>query len=190
MSRRDCRQGVDGAKGLPSNVRSPRVTVPCQSQGNPLVDAVAGINPNKKFHDAANSTPIPPARSTLMNATNVADFATQSTLKAADGGNVATGTHILGYKADFQKRSSQASRIAGEVDKENTPAPTGRRASGVGLGMGINNARNVSEEMGNVVYIGTGDAPVSKGKKERKSKRKSDGLTPLLALFFSCLLSR
>ncbi|KAM6503587.1 Pkinase domain containing protein [Amanita muscaria] len=83
------------------------------------------------------------------------------------------GPHIAGYsKLDVQKRTSHISRTSGEADKENRTATipsTGRRASGVGLGMGLNNVREVGEEMGNVVYIGTGNTPAGKSK-ERKRK--------------------
>ena len=82
--------------------------------------------------------------------------------------------HNVEPKDHGRKRAPQVDNRGAE-DKENQGIPTtggvpgARRASGVGLGI----ARDVCNEMGNVIYIGTGNTPVAKGKKERKSKRKS-----------------
>ncbi|KAF8629035.1 hypothetical protein AX15_003595 [Amanita polypyramis BW_CC] len=80
-------------------------------------------------------------------------------------------------KDSGQKRHLHFQSSGGE-DKENQSrtaenaptVPPARRASGIGLGMGIGGARDICQEMGNVIYIGTGNTPVPKGKKERKNK--------------------
>lgn len=174
ISPRDCRQSLDAIRGSPSNIRSPRASF--YSQDKPSATATADPSIQKIVSADLMSTPVIPARSRLRNSGNASEFMTHSSGKAFSSSNATPGPHIAGYsKLDVQKRSSHISRTSGEADKENqsnrtaTIPSTGRRASGVGLGMGLNNVREVGEEMGNVVYIGTGNTPAGKSK-ERKKK--------------------
>ena len=131
---------------VPFDVRSPRTHIRAQMNENPPLNVTPSLG-------AAPLAPTNPSHYTKAR-------------------------HDVEPKDRGRNRAPQFDNRGAE-DKENQGipitgcAPGARRASGIGLGIGIGNARDVCNEMGNVLYIGTGNTPVAKGKKERKSKRKS-----------------
>ena len=158
----ECRKNQDVQ--LPFDVRSPRIHIRAQISENPSLNASLCAAPR------ALANPRTHAPTKVHISTNqVGDMHTSNNSRAM--------RHSVEPKDHGRKRAPQLYNRSAE-DKENQGisttggVPGARRASGVGLGIGISNARDVCGEMGNVIYIGTGNTPVAKGKKE-KSKRMS-----------------
>jgi hypothetical protein len=143
----------------PSDVRSPRTYIRAQTNdGSPV-----------------NAPPL-----ALMNPSN---SRTQASVKVHVGTNqAAEPAYHKATRRDAEPKDHGRKRVdnRGIEDKENQGvsvsaaggAPGVKRTSGVGLGSGTSNNREVCQEMGNVIYIGTGNTPIVKSKKERKGKRK------------------
>lgn len=151
----ESRKNQDGYS--PSDIRSPRTHIRSQmNEGSPV-----------------NAPPL-----ALMNPSN---GRTQASAKVHVGTTQAADlAYHRATRRDTEPKDHGRKRVEnrGTEDKENQGvsaaggAPGARRASGVGLGTGNGNARDVCQDMGNVIYIGTGNTPIAKSKKERKGKRK------------------
>ncbi|KAF8637931.1 hypothetical protein AX17_002552 [Amanita inopinata Kibby_2008] len=185
---RECRQKPDSQLHSATGILPPHTPVLRQ-------DKVATQGLRVNLNKALNVSPralITTAQCTQPSITNVNDAinaATHTSIKTAVvDTSVAPAMHISGYarvprhsndrKDHEQRKASNCPHNAYEEDKENrslnsedvSAVSVAKRTSGVGLGMGLSNVRDMGQEMGNVVYIGTGNTPAAKGKKERKSR--------------------
>ncbi|KAK2462380.1 hypothetical protein APHAL10511_005686 [Amanita phalloides] len=149
---------------LSPDLRSARLQ-PAQTKEKHLLDATSSLGNALSVSKPSNSV----------------HARTQLSSKPPTNSNRIQDTHIqwqMRQDAESKEKKLPQISIFKGVDKENQDISTdkssntsgARRVSGVGLGMAIGNARQVCQEMGNVIYIGTGNTPVTKVKKERKGK--------------------
>ena len=169
-----------GQTRIPSPTFRPPVSTPPESRKNQGRYAPPDVrSPRTYIHAQVNEGS--PVNAPPLALTNPSNGRTQASAKVHVGANQAVDpTYHKATRRDAEPKDHGRKRVdnRGIEDKENqgvsvVGGATGvRRASGVGLGSGISNTRDVCQEMGNVIYIGTGNTPIAKGKKERKSKRK------------------